>query len=316
MNESTTWTSGTNADDLHLSGLTPAQTQRVRDLARATLADRGLEATVHADHVKLLDGRTFGLENLSSHCHNAPEDDWPQVVAGFLGNFLDRFGKVPPTLTAGQIREGAHLRLVLADALASLGKDVRELHYRYARDVGGGWLEVIAHLEGDFVRWLRDCEVEQVGVDRLRELGRQRLMKIRPDICEEWQRADSRLYSIRGDSGFMASKVLVFEDVLRRALPRRGRQLPFGALVAMPTRHELIFTPVGRDVIENFGDLLDLVPQFHRDGRAPLSPHVYWWRDGQLDALTEFDRHGCYEVAVVHEFIEVVDEMRSNPDAA
>lgn len=315
MTEHTTWTSGTNADDVRLSGLTPARTQRVRDLACATLRARGLEATVHADHLRLVDGRTFGLQNLASFCHNAPEVEWPRIVEGHLGGFLDRYPAAPPMLTPGQMRAGVHLRLVPADALASMGEDTREQHYRYARDLGGGWLEILTHLEDGHVRWLRDCEVEQVGAERLRELGRERLERIRPDICEEFRRPDGRIFSVRGESSYISSKVLVLPDVLRRALPRNGRAVPFGALVAMPTRHELLFTPVGRDVITNLGGLMSLVPDLHRHGRTPLCPHVHWWRDGRLDVLTEI-RHGRYEMRAVAEFVDVLDALVPGTDAA
>lgn len=316
MKRSSTWTSGTNSTDLRLSGLSPSQTQRVRDLARATLADRGLEATVHSDHLDLLDGRTFGLDNLASQCHNGAEADWPKIVEAFLGGILEHCSDVPPELTADQIKAGAHLRLVHADQLASMGEDTKEVAYRYARELGGGLLEVLAHLEDGFVRWLRDCEVEQVGVDELRALGRERLWRIRPDVCEEFRRPDGRLYSIRGESSFVASKLLVLSELMQVQLPRRHREVPYGALVAVPTRHELIFAPVGRDVIPNLSGLMSLAPSFHRNGRAPFSPHVYWWREGQLEALTEFDRLGQYEVRSVDEFVEVVDHLLSRPDVA
>jgi hypothetical protein len=317
MESSTTWTSGTNADDLRLSGLTPTQTQRVRDLARATLAHRGLEATVHAGHLRLVDGRGFGLENLASECHNAPEDEWPDLVGRFLGAMLDRFGETPPELTISQILEGAYLRLVPADAVTAMSEDALSKAYRYARDVGGGFLEVIAHRADGFARWLRDCEVEQIGVEELRALGRERLLALRPDICEEFRGADGRLYSIRGESSFIASKLLVLEQVLHQALPRRDRRWPHGALVAVPTKYELICTPVDRDVVSNLSGLMSLVPQFHRDGRGPLSPHIYWWRpDQDLQAITRFDAFGYYDMADVGEFVMVVDELLSNPDAA
>lgn len=317
MKRKSTWRSGTNEGDCRLSGLTSSQTQRVRDLARATLAARGLEATVHADSLKLLDGRTLGLLNLASQCHNEDEDLWETVVAEHLGAILDRYSEVPPELTADQIVEGVHLRLVPADAIAGMGGDAREMAYRYAHDIGGGFLEVLAHKEDGFVRWLRDSEVEPIGVEDLRALGRERLLAIQPDVCEEFRRPDGRLYSIRGESGFIASKLLVLEQVLEAALPRRNRHVPHGALVAVPTRHELLFAPVARDVIPNLSGLMQLAPKFHEDGRSPLSPHVYWWRaDRPLHALTRFDAFGNYDVRAGEEFMEVVGTLLPDFGAA
>ncbi|MGQ0844894.1 MAG: hypothetical protein ACT4QF_12235 [Sporichthyaceae bacterium] len=304
-----TWRTGTDEGDRRLSGLTPAQTQRVRDLARAVLAARGLEATVHADSLRLIDGRTFGLGNLASVCHNVGEDAWPQVVEDHLGAILDRYPAVPPELTAPQILAGAHLRLVPAEALADLGEDTRKECYRYAREIGGGFLELVAHAEDGFVRWLRDCEVDLVGAAALRDLGRERVRRIRPDVCEEWRRADGRIYSLRGESGFLASKLLVLEDALDRALPRGRREVPHGVLVAVPTRHELILTPVDASVLENLTGLMALVPRLHLEGRAPLSPHVYWWSAGRVEALTRYDALGHYGVAGPEGFMDVVGEL-------
>lgn len=312
-----TWRSGTDQNDCRLSGLTPAQTQRVRDLARATLAARGLEATVHADSVKLLDGRTFGLHNLASQCHNSGEELWETVVAEHLGAILDRYSEVPPELTVDQIVEGVHLRLVPADAIESMHGDARGQAYRYARDIGGGFLEVLAHREDSFVRWLRDSEVEPIGVEELRALGRRRLLAIQPDVCEEFRGPDGLLYSMRGESGFIASKLLVLEQVLEAALPHRDRRVPHGALVAVPTRHELLYAPVARDVIPNLAGLMQLAPQFHGEDRSPLSPHVYWWRaDHPLHALTRFDAFGYYDAAAGEEFMEVVGMLLPDFGAA
>lgn len=316
MKRKNTWRSGTDEGDLRLSGLSPTQTQRVRDLARALLADRGLEATVHGDCLKLVDGRTFGLANLASICHHSPEAEWPRIVADHLGAILDRYSEVPPELTVAQIIDGAHLRLVPAEALDGLGENAREECYAYARDVGGGFLEVVAHAEDGFVRWLRDCEVDLVGADELRDLGRERLRRIRPDVCEEWRRSGVRVFSLRGESGFVASKLLVLDDALDRALPRRQREVPHGVLVAVPTRHELILTPVDGSVLENLSGLMNLVPQLHLEGRSPLSPHVYWWRDGQVEALTRFDAFGYYGVTVPDGFMDVVAALLPDFGAA
>lgn len=309
------WTNGTNATDRRLSGLTPRQSQRVRDLARTALAERGLEAIVHADHLRTVDGRAFGLNNLASLCHNAPQAHWPQLVAAHLGAILEACPQVPPILTVNQIRDGAHLRLAHTDAMADMGEDAVEVAYRYARHLGGGWLELIAHVDGSLVRWLRDCEVEQVGVDPLRALALERLLRIRPEICAELRGPDCRLFSIRGESGFIASKLLVLPEVMRLLLPRRSR-CPFGVLVAVPTRHQLTFAPVGRDVVPNLAALISHTLFLHTQGQAPLSPHVYWWRDGQLTQLTEVDPRGQIQVRFVAEFIDVVDDLLSHPDVA
>ncbi|MGQ0465441.1 MAG: hypothetical protein ACT4QG_08980 [Sporichthyaceae bacterium] len=307
MARKNTWRSGTGKGDRKLSGLTAAQSQRVRDLARRTLAARGLEATVYADHLTLIDGRRFGLENLASQCHNSDEGIWDTVVEAHLDAILAFCPEVPPDLTVDQIVEGAHLRLVPLDAVTGMGDNARAEAYRYARDIGGGFLEMLVYRKDGFVRWLRDLEVDQVGVEELRALGRERLLAIRPDVCEEMYGPNGRIYSIRGESGFVASKLLVLEQILEAALPRRDHDVPYGALVAVPTRHELLYTPVARDVIGTLAGMMQLAPQLNLDGRSPVSPHVYWWRaDRPLDALTRYDAFGYYDLKAGEEFMEVL----------
>ncbi len=309
----TNWASGKGAADPRLSGLTPRQSQRVRDLTRQVLAERGIEATVYADHLETSDGRSFGLDNLASKCHNSAlaEEEWLRVVSDHIDPILARYGEVPPEVTAQEMRAGAYLRLVPLDLLAGFSDGP----YRYARRIGGGFAEVIALKSDDHVRWLTDSDVAKVGVEELTAIGRENLRAIRPDHCQILRNENSCVYVARGDSGFIASKLLLLAELLRTVLGPKV-EYPDGVLVSVPNRYELAFAPVDANVVANLAGLISCSTHQYTHGVAPLSPHVYWWRDGELVQLSEVDRTGFMGLADVPDFIDTVDRLRPGREAA
>ena len=291
--------------DACLSGLTSRQSQRVRELARSALAERGLETTVHDHHLETLDGRTFGLDGIASVCHANPEKDWPGLVDGHIGVITSACpGDAPPELSPQEIRAHVHVRLVPIDDVFSDGSGP----YTYAPRIGAGFAELLVHKDGDFVRWLTDDDVAKVGADELYALGRERLRLIRPDVCEILRRDGGEIYVVRGESGFIASKVLLLPEVLRHVIGRKVRY-PEGVLVSVPSRHELVFAPLGADVLPAFAGLLDYTVMTFNHGLRPLSPYAYWWRDGTLTALTTIDRTGFVDCKLPPEFVETVTRL-------
>lgn len=309
------WTPGTGPNDRRLSGLTPAATQRVRDLARRALAERGLETVVHADHLRTADGRMFGLENIASVCHNAKPTRWAELIADHLDALLGQFPSEPPELSAPQIRAGAHLRLVPMDAVRSLGAEALDSTYGYARRIGGDMLEMLVHADGPYVRWLTDADVAKVGFAELHAIGRKSLLNIEPDSCEVLRRPRSELHVVRGGSGFVASKLLVLDAVLPILLGHSAAW-EHGVLVAVPSRHELVLAPIDANVVSNLVGLLEIAALEYRNEIAPLSPFVYWWQDGVLVALSEADEHGCAQLVLPEEFRAAVAPLLREEDVA
>lgn len=307
----TAFTTNGGPFDACLSGLTPRQSQRVRELAHRALAGHGLETAVHEHHLEALDGRSFGLDGIASVCHGNPEAEWPSLIGGHFAGLMAAFpGDLPPELTAEEIRAKVHARLVLLDGLGAEAGT----RYTYAPRIGGGFAEVLAHKDGDFVRWLSDEDVAKVGADELFVLGRERLRLIRPDVVEILRRDGGEIYVARGNSGFIASKLLLLPEVLRIVLGRKVRY-PDGVLVAVPSRHELVFAPLKSDAAPTLAALVDYSALTFNDGLRPLSPHVYWWRAGQLTPLTSIDRTGRVSFEASAEFIDTLGRLSSSPAA-
>ena len=150
--------------------LTARQMRKVRALARAALAERGIEGAIHADHLKTADGRSFGLNNLASKCHASglSEDRWNEVAQAHIDALLTAYPEEPGAVPADELSTNTYVRLQVEKALPTEWHD----HYRYVRRLGGGLIELLAHRDGNMVRWLRDEDLEPFGADRLRELGR------------------------------------------------------------------------------------------------------------------------------------------------
>ncbi len=301
----TAFTTAGGPFDACLSGLTPRQSQRVRELAHRALAERGLETTMHDHHLEALDGRSFGLDGIGSVCHAHPEAAWPELVAGHIEALCSAFpGDAPPDLSAEEIRAHVHVRLVPVDSALPDSRNP----YTYAPRLGAGFAELLVHKNGDMVRWLTDEDVAKVGADELYSLGRERLRLIRPDVCEILSRNGGEIYVARGESGFIASKLLLLPEVLRTVIGRKVRY-PDGVLVAVPCRHELVFAPLGADVIPALAALVEYAVMTFNHGLRPLSPNAYWWRDGTLTPLTTVDRTGFVDYRLPPEFVRAVTRL-------
>ena len=266
-----------------LPGLTARQSQTLRNLIRTSLAERGLEAVVYADHVSTAGGRSWGLHTVGSLCHHSADPrEWKGIVDRYVEDLLTKFPDVPAPLTPNQIRDGVYLRL------AQLNPHMAE-GFTYARDLGGGFHEILAHRDGDYIRWINDRELVGLDVAELRELGLQRLRDVEIDECQLLTGKDAEAFCLFGHSGFVASKLLVLPEVLRRVGGKRMRW-PDGVFVAMPSRHRLLFAPLDDAAAANLRAVASVAAYDYEHDHAPISPVVHWWKDGRLHPLFDPSR--------------------------
>jgi hypothetical protein len=268
-----------HTDEGHrLPGLTARQSQMIRNLIRNALAERGLEAVVYADHVETAGGRSWGLQTLGSLCHgSASPAAWQGVVNRYVDDLLAKFPHAPASLTHDQIRAGVHLRLVQLDPRMADG-------FTYAREIGAGFHEVLAHKDGDYVRWINDRELAGLDIEEMRELGLSRLRDVAVDECQLLTGKGAEAFCLFGESGFIASKLLLLPELLRRYGGKRMRW-PHGVLVAVPSRHRLVFAPVDDAVVDTLPAIAAVASYDYAHDHAPISPVVSWWKDGRLHPL-------------------------------
>lgn len=280
------------------------EAQRFREVVRSTLAEMGLEVTVHRDHVVDSDGRRFGLSNLAVSCHSDDrgERGWPEWVRRHIGTLLRSLDAPDPfeTMSRGELLDHTYLRVLPEeDVLPTMG---------YRSEVGPGLYEVVQLDLPETVASYTDARIERHGpLEELRAAGLANLRGTVPDEHEEFEHAGGSLRSLEGDSMFIASLLLILPEVVARYGPPPDPEL--GVFVGAPHRHQVVFHPV-RDA--SAVPSLQLVVQFtelaHRASHGPVSPHVYWSRPSGLEQLTVHTPDGAH-LAVRPELAEILERL-------
>lgn len=190
----------------------------------------------------------------------------------------------PGSESAEELLSGVHARLLPAESLPpeAVGS------MRYARMIADGLVFAYALDTPDLVRSLTDSDVERAGARALGKAAYENLMRVPVQHDEVPVEGGAVLHTVYGDSFFVASKALYLNEVARQVT---GAPLPrAGALVAVPTRHNLVFHPIADgSVVDALNSLATYALGAYQDGSGPLSPRVYWWHRGGLTSLTVID---------------------------
>jgi len=286
---------------------TQEQAARFRALARTTLAEHGVETTIRSDHLLAADGQVYGLGNLAARCHQADrgEREWPEIVANHTRTIVRAMSEPDPldVCAPEEVLAHTYLRLMPDD----FAPDRRS--FSYVRDPAPGLAEVLALDRPDTVVLFTDEHVERFGLAALREAGLANL--IAEPIGDHQVLAGMEgapLHVVMGHSFFTASKALVLRDVLRQTVG--DDDAPYGVLVCMPFRHQLAFHVVrDRAVLPAVQSMTTFAPSGYGDGAGPVSPFVYWWRDGEFRQLSHVDDGGGLRVEADEEFGAVLNAV-------
>lgn len=271
------------AQDPVLTQLDVDQAAWLRNHVRTRLAERGLEVDVFGDYVRAADGTEIGLHNVASRLADERPKDRARLVDEHLALVL-----TPPEqaedLSRDELDEAAHLRLSpyhasLAESWPSAGRIGDELMVTLCVDLPqtvqtpaeSFWAE-----RGGLDHWIG------VGTGNLRHVLHHEPLE-QPTL-----EAPGPAFSIvLGDSVMTASLVLLLDELLARlGTPDLGR----GVLVAVPFRHQIAYRVVdGPDALPVIGRLAQFAAVGWSEGLGPLSPHVYWVRDGRWRQLTSLE---------------------------
>ncbi|WKX12299.1 immunity 49 family protein [Streptomyces sp. NL15-2K] len=254
-----------DAPDSSLPMLTAAQASHLRALAAPYLQD----------------GHDHPLHNLAHQCRDVPEERWPDLVAAHFASLRQASGGGE---SAEELLRGAHARLLPTDSLTPELLNV----LRYAREVADGLVFAYALDGPTSVRILTDMDVERAGIEALGDAARANLVRVPAEHEEVPMEGGAILHSFYGDSPFVASKALFLAQVVHQVT---GESLPdAGALVAVPSRHNLVYHPIADgSVVDAINSLAAYALGAHEDGPGALSPRVYWWHRGSLTSLTVID---------------------------
>ncbi|MFI1676225.1 immunity 49 family protein [Streptomyces sp. NPDC020607] len=294
-----------HAPDPHLPMLTFPQAERLRSLTADHLLTRhGIRPRIEGDAVLWGDGRRSPLPNLAHQCRVTAEEYWPRLVEQHFTTLENgsRGGE-----SAQKLLEATVLRLLPDDAFP--GEMANS--FRYTRPVAEGLLLALALDTPASVRILTDQDVARAGLDQLWVAARNNLIRELVEHDEVTGPQGARLWTVYGDSHFVASKALVLPELARATT---GSELPeAGALVVLPSRNLLAFHPIeDGTVVDAVNDLSAYALGAHEDGPGALSPRLYWWHEGQMTSLTVIDHETrSFSVVPPPELMELMKKLHA-----
>lgn len=147
---------------------------------------------------------------------NAPRTTWRRIIEDFIKPAVDG----PPDVPG--IGEVELLRNTYSRLLWELPTEFGPDAYTYARKFGP-FHEVLQMKMGPHLAYLSDLQVEGRDVDLLYDAARKNTEKLHCDIdLMTPPENGSMLWSFKGDSNLVASKLPFVPDATRPACPARG----------------------------------------------------------------------------------------------
>lgn len=275
---------GSAEPDGDLTFLTRAEADEVRRLVRMAFAARGREVDVFGGHVRDDHGAQFGLWNVAATCHNdaSGRRAWPRIIHEHIRRITEGAGADPfRGLSAAEALSRAYARILAADTLPDWSG------HTYARDLAPGLKEALSLDCPETVAFFSDAEVERYGGPAdLRRAGLANLRALPVEDTKRMQASDGSGFTlVFGESLYTASRALVMPDLIARACGPAN--LSRGVLVGMASRYQIAVHPV-RDatVLPSLQHMARFAALGYSDSPGPLSPHVYWWHEGQWEQLT------------------------------
>ena len=261
--------------DESLTYFTTTQAGEFRRLVARSFAAVGRDVDVYADRIEDRGGTTIGLWNIGALCAGAAAEEWPQLIDDHV-----RLVATPARALADvgddELIAGLCLRLVDIGAVPDPDR------LAYARLVAPGLLEVLAVDLGEAVATPSREELGARGtLGGLIALGRDNLRRLLDGdavrVAPVGPEGRGRYTAVTGESVFTASLALILAETMGRLTDDDdwGR----GALVAVPTRHRLLYRPV--DAPDARLALRHMLQAAFLEFHGPagrLSPDVFWVR--------------------------------------
>lgn len=297
--------------DQDLTFLTRAEADEVRRLVRATFAARGREVDVFGGHVRDDHGTKFTLWNVAATCHanRARRRSWPKIIDEHVRRVTEAAGGQPfRGLSAAQALSRTYARILAADALP-------DWHgYSYVRELAPGLKEALSLDCPETVAFFGDAEVERFGgAEDLRRAGLANLRALPVEHIRRLHAPDGGGFTVvHGESIYTSARALVMPDLIARA--GGPADLSNGVLVGMASRYQVAVHPI-RDatVLSSLQHMAKFTALGYQDTPGPLSPHVFWWHDGQWEQLTAINADNGIVVTVSDEFASILEEVADRP---
>jgi hypothetical protein len=289
---------------------TVAEYRRFLQLVREYFAAQGRTVVINDGVVYGAESgeKRLGLQNLAQVCHQAPPDDWPDMIAEHFTAMQEseRFGKEWEARHADYAwaKQRLMLRLQPKEYLEALG-DAKIVH---RVDLP----ETVTMLVADFptstmsidretlAKW--DVPLEQVFADAMANVVR---------FTEpEWGELDP------GDDSPVTLRVLSGEGYYSTTHVLRLHEWPdqigeHGTLIAVGNRGGALVYPIAS--AESFAALQMMIPiavGTYRDGPGSISPHIYWRKpDSTFDLQRTTIEEGKLVFTPSREFTALMEKL-------
>ena len=236
-------------------------------------------STIGAGAIRLHNGRSLGLLQLAQHCHLRDRNDWHELISAHLCTMTTHLHDIVEPFSAFDLR----VRLIPdapddRDTLRALG----------ARPFAEGIVQVLAIDVPDAVRCVPALEITELGWD-LDEAWASALAQTevleRPDEIHTIDIGGADIIHVFGDRTFTASMIGVVDQLVAETADIG----PDGAIVSIPLRHSVLVHPVGgHDCRVAIAGMIPITRQLFKQGPGSVSPHLYWWRNGELQWIPTF----------------------------
>lgn len=297
---------GRSGPDEALPFLDVGQAAELRSLVARAFAERGLEVTVHPDHVVDSAGGVYGLWNVATACHHDERgrSAWPDVVADHVRRVLTELDTDPfAELTAEDVADRTYLRLWDEASLP-------DRHGYPHREFAPGVVELLAlDLPESVAIFTREHARRHGGFGTLREHAVRNLGRLPVDELERVEGPRGSVFHLLGgESVYTAGLAVLLPDLSTRLLGETPG--PYGWLLSVPHRHQLAWHPVRDSTV--FGaveGLATFAALGYEDAAGPVSPHVYWSDGHGYHRLTRHDDDGQVAIVVPPGLQEALEQI-------
>ena len=259
--------------------------------------------------VMLLEGANrlhVSMRNLRQLARLVPRDDWPALVSDHVTTIVTA---VEEPLDLSDFDLAQHLlRTRIYPAEADNG-------VLAARPFAPGLIEVVVVDTPTTVRTVTTEEMHgwPVSGDALFMLGRANVRADGQLQIDDDEIGDVRVAVLHGWTFYAATHLAWLEEYLPIG--------PYGALVVAPNRSQIIAHPLRpagsnprsryRAAVNAARELQVHAHRAYEDGPGSLSPHLYWWRAGELTLLEISYQNGA--VVLPEDFVSVLTRLAAEP---
>jgi hypothetical protein len=288
-----------------------ADLDEIRSIAVEALAEMG-KRTVRVEPAALVlaDGGLFLIEDAALACSHLERSAWPAVVAHYARALAAPSALGSAALSDQEFLDMARARIVGPDAL-----DGAEQAHSYARKLvpdraGTSPLVVLCHDFPETVITLGDLHLKDRDHDAVWAAGLQNTAAEPVQHHDVLEQDDAQVEVLRGDSLFTAAKALDFPALLS------GRTAEHGVVFAIPFQ-QILLLHLPRNAAEtatSLNILAHLADEWHEQAAKPISPEVFYWKDGVYQQITTHNAQGEIAVHVEGRFFDALNALADARD--